>query len=146
MSEVRDHMIKENKVSICFSLASILLVLYLIFFLVPFAENNEMFSENESPQFAFAIKYFFLSTPIVVGYILFFLTNFNRIVFLRSVNYPLFVFNGYLGVVLCILVVGGAILWLVIPTLLIPLLVLPGSFIYGVTKDIQNYKKDKNNK
>lgn len=122
-------------------LISILLLCSLLFFLLPYADKNDFFNENTSPHLDKMIKYLVLSIPFVAGYIIFFLTYIERIDFIRSLNYPLLVFNVYFGVVLCLLSFGGALMWVIIPSVLIPLLSLPASLIYGVMKDIQYIKK-----
>lgn len=62
---------KKFNVSIYFFLISLTLFLYLIFFLIPYANTYGFFSENITPQVGDRLRYLFLNTPISIGYFLF---------------------------------------------------------------------------
>lgn len=137
-------MAKEVRPSIYFLAISLLILLYLCFYLVPYADHNGFFNENETPDNNKVSTYVMLSAPIVIGYVVYTLIYCKKIKIIKSLNYPLIVTNVYLGSVLCLLSFGGAILWVVMPTLLFPLAALPTSFIFGLIKDIQYIKKNRN--
>ncbi|BFT72634.1 hypothetical protein PAENIP36_40760 [Paenibacillus sp. P36] len=111
----------------------------MFFFIVPYADKNGFFNENEIPNKEEAIKYILLCVPILITYILFFTIIIRKTTFLRSLNYPLFIVNVYFGFWFSLLTEGGAILWLMIPTLIFLIIVLPISLYRGMKKD-SNYK------
>ena len=115
---------------------------YLIIFVIPYADIHNFFNENEIPNHKEIIKYSLLCFPVVIGYFLFGIIYIRRTTFLMCLNYPLFIINIYIGFWLCLLVEGGAILWVAIPSLIIPIIVLPISFYKGLLKDIQFKYKD----
>ncbi|KRE44277.1 hypothetical protein ASG85_33085 [Paenibacillus sp. Soil724D2] len=119
-----------------------IVALYLIFFIVPYADKNGFFNENNVPNYEEVKKYIFLCIPVVIGYILFSSIYIRKTSFLKSLIYPLFIANIYLGFWLSLLAMGGAILWLMIPTIIFPIIALPISFHKGRMKDIQYKFKD----
>lgn len=136
-------MIRKSNLNLILLLISLMVTLYLLFFLIPYADKNGFFNENDSPEQGKIIIYFLLSTPIMLGYVVFALWKIKNIVFLKSLNYPLFIFNTYIGFFICAISLGAAILWLMVATIFIPLLALPASFIFGLVKDIQYLRKNK---
>ncbi|WP_152619542.1 hypothetical protein [Cohnella kolymensis] len=113
----------------------------MIFVLAPFAEKKGFLNENELPQQEEVIKYILLCLPVVISYIVLASIYIRKITFLRSLNYPFYIANIYIGLCLSIIVMGGAILWVMIPTIIIPLLALPVSFFTGLIKDIKYLNK-----
>jgi hypothetical protein len=84
-----------------------------------------------------------MTTPILSGYLIFVIRNLKKITFLYCINYPLIIFNLYVLSFICFSVVtGGAIFWLMISTIFIPLILIPVSFVVGLIKDIKSRKKE----
>ena len=102
---------------------------------MPYADKKGFFNENETPNHEEVIKYILLCIPILIGYILFATIYIRKTTFLRSFNYPLFIVNIYFGFWFSMLAEGGAILWLMIPTLIFLIIALPVSFYKGIKKD-----------
>lgn len=123
---------KLNFLVLCVSL---FVGLYLFFFIVPYANKKGFFNENETPTNEEAIKYSLLCIPILIGYILFVAIFVRKTTFLRSFNYPLILVNIYFGFWFSLLAEGGAILWLMIPTLIFLIIALPISLYKGIKKD-----------
>lgn len=134
---------KKPNISICFFVISLTIFLYLLFFLIPYADKHGFFNENSFPQQEKKLLYFFLSTPIIIGYIVYAFMSIKKIIYLKSLNYPLLVFNVYFGSAICLLALGGAILWLMLLTFFIPVVFLPVSLIIGVVKDIKYFGKNR---
>ncbi|MDF2923500.1 MAG: hypothetical protein K0R57_2414 [Paenibacillaceae bacterium] len=117
------------------------ILLYLLLYLVPYAEKTGFFSENETPDKSQQSLYLIRSAPIVLGYVICALIYWKRVVFPKCIIYPLGIANVYTGTVLCLLYAGGTILWFILPSVVLPLLILPVSFIYGLVKDIQYVRR-----
>lgn len=136
-------MIKSQNINILLLFVSLLAVLYMIYVLAPFAENHGFLSENELPPFKDRIRYIFLLTPLIVGYSLFLVKYLRKITFMKCIVYPLSIVNLFIGFYLSVILMGGAILWLMIPSIIAPIIALPISFIVGLIKDIQFLKRHK---
>jgi hypothetical protein len=138
-------MYKKNQpiYSYYFFIVSAIVIVYLWFFLLPYADKHGFFNENDSPDLRQMHIYLWLSAPIVISYILFVLVSLNKIKFLLSLNYPLLIFNIYAGIILVIISIGGAILWFVMPSVLIFILILPISLVYGLVRDIKYIRNNR---
>lgn len=127
-------------------LFSFMIALYFIAIVLPLADNLGIFSENNSPQSIMAFLYFLLTTPIFLLYIWFLSVNFRKIVFLKSINYPAIIFNLFFCGFICLLVFGGAVLWLAVIAVPIFLILLIISLIVGAVNDIKYFSMDRRTK
>lgn len=122
---------------------SILLLLYFVLFLIPYADAHNFLQENLIPDDGEKLVYGFLSIPVMVIYLIYIIVFMNKVVFLRSIFYPLVIVNVYFGTFLCLIRAGGAVLWLMVFTILIPAVLVPLFFIFGLISDIRYYRKNK---
>ncbi|MCR8632083.1 hypothetical protein [Paenibacillus radicis (ex Xue et al. 2023)] len=133
---------KQPNMSLYLLAVSIVIVLYLIFVVIPYGEQYHFFSEGGDPQEDKILPYFLMTTPILTGYLILVVINFKKVIYLCCLNYPLIIFNIYVFSFMCFSVIGGAVLWLMVFTALIPLILVPVSFVLGLIKDIKYSKKD----
>lgn len=61
----------------------------------------------------------------------------------ESILYPLIIINVYLGIFLCLICAGEAALWLMVFTILIPIVLVPLFFIFGLISDVRYYRRNK---
>ncbi len=118
-----------------------LVLLYVTYTIVPYADNNGFFNENEIPRNKEVFKYAILCYPLLISYIVFVIQFFRKITFLMSLNYPIIFVNLYIGLFLGLLVMGGAILWLMVFAFIFALVALFILFVYGLYKDYKCIKK-----
>ncbi|MDQ0090327.1 membrane-associated HD superfamily phosphohydrolase [Paenibacillus anaericanus] len=135
--------IKIHKINLIALLISMIVLLYIFYVIVPYADNKDFFNENEIPNKTEAFKYTIICVPILIGYVVFVLFYIRKITFLVSLNYPLIVINLYMGAFLSLLIMGGAILWLMVFTSIFALGALLLLFINGIYKDYK-YIKNRN--
>lgn len=81
-----------------------------------------------------------MTTPIFIGHVWFIIVNFKKILFLKSLNYPVIILNLFFGFFAFLMALGGAVLWLMVISIPILFIGLPIGLIMGVIKDI-NYLK-----
>lgn len=123
---------------------SIVIVIYLFFVVIPYGDQYDFFNEGRGPQEDKVISYFLMTTPILIGYLIFAVINFKKVAYLCCLNYPLMIFNIYVFSFICFSVAtGGGIFWLMLFTALIPLILIPVSFVTGLIKDIKYLKRKK---
>lgn len=139
MSFMRNH-----KVSLIPLGISILLLLYFILFLVPYAEAHGFLHENLIPDDNEKFAYGLLSIPVMLLYLIYIILSERKVTFLKSILYPLIIVNVYFGIFLCLIRAGGTVLWLMVFTILIPIVLVPLFFIFGLISDVQYYRKNKN--
>lgn len=132
-----------HKFNIIVLLVSMFVLLYVTYTIVPYADNNGFFNENEIPRNKEVFKYAILCYPLLISYIVFVIQFFRKITFLMSLNYPIIFVNLYIGLFLGLLVMGGATLWQMVFTLIFALVALLIIFVYGVLKDYKYIKKCK---
>lgn len=130
-----------HKFNIIVLLVSMLVLLYVTYTVVPYADNNGFFNENEIPRNKEVFKYAILCYPLLISYIVFVIEFFRKITFLMSLNYPIIFVNLYIGLFLGLLVMGGAILWLMVFASIFALVALFILFVYGLYKDYKYIKK-----
>lgn len=130
-----------HKFNIIVLLVSMLVLLYVTYTVVPYADNNGFFNENEIPRNKEVFLYVILYFPILISYIVFVIQIFRKITFLMSLNYPIIFVNLYIGLFLGLLVMGGAILWLMVFASIFALVALFILFVYGLYKDYKYIKK-----
>ena len=130
-----------HKFNIIVLLVSMLVLLYVTYTIVPYADNNGFFNENEIPRNKEVFKYAILCYPLLISYIVFVIQFFRKITFLMSLNYPIIFVNLYIGLFLGLLVTGGAILWLMVFAFIFALVALFILFVYGLYKDYKCIKK-----
>ena len=87
------------------------------------------------------MKYLFLSLPVFISYSIFVYFFLHKVTHIRFMIFPLVIFNIYCGFWLCLISIGGAILWAMIPTIIFLLVALVFSFINGLLKDIKDRSK-----
>ncbi len=95
-----------HKFNIIVLLVSMLVLLYVTYTVVPYADNNGFFNENEIPRNKEVFLYVILYFPILISYIVFVIQIFRKITFLMSLNYPIIFVNLYIGLFLGLLVMG----------------------------------------
>ena len=122
-------------------ISSAIWILYIALLLWPVAEKYGLLNETTAPQADARLIYFLLSTPVYIAYIVFVCVNCKKITFPKSLIYPVIVFCLYVGLFACLLVFGGPILWLMVFSILIPVICIPISFIIGLVLDIRRRKK-----
>ena len=122
-------------------ISSAIWILYIAFLLWPFAEKFGLLNETTAPQADMRLIYFLLSTPVYIFYIVFICINCRKITFPKCLIYPVIVFCLYVGLFACLLVFGGPILWLMVFSIIIPIIAIPISFIIGLVLDIRRRKK-----
>ncbi|TFE19176.1 hypothetical protein [Cohnella luojiensis] len=138
-----EKILKGQSLNIIILVSSSIAILYMLFLLVPYADSQGFFSENDTPSSSEIIAYVPRYLPAAIC-IAFSSTFISKSTFLQSLNYPLLIANIFIGICLGLIIIGGAILWLMIPASLIPIIAIPISFIWGLRKDIQFLKKYKN--
>lgn len=134
---------RNGKVSLLPLGISILLLLYFILFLVPYAEVHGFLHENLIPDDKEKFIYSLLSIPIMLIYLIYIILPKRKVIFLKSILYPLIIINVYLGIFLCLICAGGAALWLMVFTILIPIVLVPLFFIFGLISDVRYYRRNK---
>lgn len=111
------------------------LLLYLFFVAVPYADRIGLLSEGGMPTVSL-VPYFMMTVPVMLVYLVYLVRRLFKTSRLRVALYPLAVANLYFGVFFCaLLVYGGTILWLMIPTLLLPAVLIPVTCIAGFILD-----------
>ncbi|MFF2484259.1 hypothetical protein [Paenibacillus sp. NPDC058071] len=133
--------LKSNKLNIIALLVSLLVSVYLFYVVVPYAENHGFLSENEIPEGNEAFGYFFICYPIIISYTVLILIFIRKLTFLLCLNYPIVFVNLYTGLFLCLIILGGAILWLAVLSFAFAVLALIILFLYGLFKDYRYIKK-----
>lgn len=137
---------RNDKVSLLPLGISILFLLYFILFLVPYAEAHGFLHENLIPDDKEKFIYSLLSIPIMLIYLIYIILPKRKVIFLKSILYPLIIINVYFGFFLCLICAGGAALWLMVFTILIPIVLVPLFFIFGLISDVRYYRRNKVNK
>lgn len=127
--------IKIHKINLIVLLGSLIILFYIFYVIVPYADNKGFFNENEIPNKIEAFKYSIICFPILIGYLVFVIFYFRKIIFLASLNYPLILINFYIGAFLSLLIMGGAILWLMVFSLFFALAALLLLFVNGIYRD-----------
>lgn len=122
-------------------LVSLFLLAYFVFILCPFGSKYKFYSENAMPQPNKTWIYFLLTVPAYIGYLVYIALSLRNIKILRCIVYPLLVFVIYIGIFICLSILGGAILWLAVVTIFVPAAVIPLVFIAGLVFDIRQLKK-----
>jgi len=122
-------------------LISVIWILYIIFVIVPFAENQGLLNATTPPQEDKTLIYFLLTTPVFIAYIVFLCICRKKITFPKSLIYPLIITSLYIGLFACLLAMGWPILWFVVLTIVIVIIAIIVSFIIGLIKDIRYRKK-----
>jgi len=122
-------------------------LLYLIFFLIPYASDHGFFNENIVPSGREKLIYSLLSIPILIVFSAYVFSRTQKITYYRSLIYPLLIIDGYLGFIMCLIIQGGAILWLVMFTIFIPAILMLVSAANGSKKDMEYLRNngDQNN-
>lgn len=138
-------MVRKHKLNIIVLLASMIIAGYLFFIIVPYAEMHGFLNENEQPRHEEAIKYKLLLYPFMISYSILASIYIHKITFFRTISYPLYIANIYFGLCLFMIEGGGAALWLILPTLIFPIIALPISFLNGVMDDYKYIKNSRNN-
>jgi hypothetical protein len=134
---------KQLNISHFMLIPSIVIIIYIFYVVVPFGDRYDFFNEGIGPQEDKVLSYFFMTVPILTGYLIFLIKNMKKVTFLRCINYPLIIFNLYFLSFICFSVVtGGAIFWLMIFTFFIPLILIPFSFVAGLIKDLKSRNKE----
>jgi len=136
-------MVLKPKENLLLLTISIIVLLYLIFFLVPYAEKHGFLNESLIPQQNEKLIYNHLSIPILSLYSIYTLKTLKKITFLKSLIYPLLIVIGYLGLFMCLISEGGAVLWLMVITIIIPIVLIPISLVIGIRKDINYFRKNR---
>jgi hypothetical protein len=136
-------MILKPKENLLFLIISIIILMYLIFFLVPYAEDHGFFNESLIAEGREKLIYSLLSIPILILYSIYAIISFKKITFLKSIIYPLLIIVGYLGLFMCLVREGGAVLWLMVLTIIIPIVLIPLSIVIGIRKDIDYFRRNK---
>lgn len=137
-------MIIKPKENLFLIIISIFILLYLILFLVPYAEDHGFLNESIIPEGREKLIYTLLSIPIMILYSIYAIISFKKITFLKSIIYPLLIMVGYLGLFMCLIRDGGAVLWLMVLTIIIPIVLIPLSIVIGIKKDIDYFRRNKN--
>ncbi|QNK55150.1 hypothetical protein [Paenibacillus sp. PAMC21692] len=136
-------MILKPKENLLLLFASIFILLYLILFLIPYANDHGFFNENIIPEGKEKLIYSLLSIPILILYSIYAIISIKKIKFLKCINYPLLIIVGYLGLFMCLIRDGGAVLWLMVLTIIIPIVLIPISMVIGINKDINYFRRNK---
>jgi len=110
---------------------------------MPYAEDHGFLNESQIPQKNEKTIYNLLSIPIMILYSIYALKALKKITFLKSLIYPLFIVIGYLGLFMCLISEGGAVLWLMVLTIIIPIVLIPISLVIGIKKDINYFRKNR---
>lgn len=125
---------QKNKLGKKYLFVSIIISLYLIFICI-IGEPTEIINWSESGSTATGIKKalgILMTVPVFIGYFSYVLINYKKIDCLKSLNWPLTIFNLYcLGYVCLIVIFGGTVIWTVLFTGWILLAGVPVSFIRG---------------
>jgi len=129
---------KENIYILIFT---ILTLLYILFVLIPYANKEGFFNEAVIPSGSEKFYYGLLSIPVLSLYAIYIINNLNKITFPKSIIYPLLIITGYIGLFMCLIIEGGAVLWLMIFTIIIPIILVPVCFIIGIKRDVDYLKK-----
>ena len=126
-------------------ISSLVVFLYLIFVIAPYANKNGFFNENGIPNQVDITKYKIMLYPVIIGYTILASIYVNKISFFKSLSVPLYLSNIYVGFCLCLIEAGGALLWIMVPTIIFPIIAIPVSFINGFIKDYKYIKKVRKN-
>lgn len=135
---------RNHKVNLIPLGVSVLILLYFVLFLVPYAKSHGFLNENLTPDDNERFVYGLLSIPTMVLYAIYIILAERKVTFPRSIVYPLIIINLYLGAFLCLIRAGGAVLWLMVFTIMIPIVLVPLLFILGLVWDIRYYRRNKN--
>lgn len=127
---------KTNRLNIIFLLASLAFMAYMIFYLLPYADSHYFFSLNGMPPEDVIMDYIVRAHPVIIAYIVLASLMIHKLTYLRSLNYPLYTANLYIG--LCLMglnIVGVEMVAIAVKTILIPMIAVPVSLYIGVKKD-----------
>lgn len=134
---------RNHKVNLIPLGVSVLILLYFVLFLVPYARSHVFLNGNLTPDDHERFIYGLLSIPVMLLYLIYILLAERKVTFLRSIFYPLIIVNLYFGIFLCLIRSGGTVLWLMAFTIMIPIVVVPLLFILGLVWDIRYYRKNR---
>ncbi|BFH60463.1 hypothetical protein [Paenibacillus azoreducens] len=133
----------RSNISIYLLIVSIIITAYFFLVVIPYGNKYDFFSEGLDPKADKVPYYFLMTTPILIGYVVFVARSIKKVAYLCCLNYPLIIFNIYFFSFICLSAeTGGAVLWLMIFTILIPLILIPISFIAGLIKDIKYLRRN----
>lgn len=147
--EMRDNvkqirvLMRNHKVNLIPLGVSMLILLYFILFLVPYARSHGFLNGNLTPDDNEGFIYGLLSFPVMLLYLIYIILAERKITFLRSIFYPLIIINLYFGIFLCLIRSGGTVLWLMVFTIMIPIVLVPLLFILGLVWDIRYCRQNK---
>ncbi|MNN01766.1 hypothetical protein D3C81_1143940 [compost metagenome] len=136
-------MILKPKENLLVFVISMCILLYLIFFLIPYADDHGFFNENLVPEGREKLLYSLLSIPFLILYGIYVLVSIKKITFLKSIIYPMLIINGYFGLFMCLFRYGGAAVWLMVFTIIIPIVLIPISLVIGIIKDKDYIRRNK---
>lgn len=135
--------VRNHKMNLLPLAISILLLLYFALFLIPYADAHQFLHENLIPNDDERFIYGLLSIPVMVLYVIYIVVFIRKVTFLRSITYPLIIVNVYFGIFLCLIREGGAILWLMVLTIIIPIALVLLCFIAGLVSDTRYCRRNK---
>lgn len=119
---------------------SIAFILYIFYFVFPFAEAYDFFNETISPQEDKVFPFFMMTIVVFIIYLIGVFWTFRKVKFLNSINFPLVLTAIFIGVFTSLMAYGGAILWLALFSFPIFIVVLIGSFSVSILFDIRYYR------
>jgi len=123
--------------SIRFIIVSIVMLLYLFFIVVPWANSRWFFSTGHHVEIGYRTIYFFMVFPVVGAYLILLQRDLKSLEKLRSIIFPLTISTLFICFVLGLLILGGAMMWLAILLLIPASIVVIISFIVGVICDVK---------
>jgi len=122
---------------------SVMWLVYVVLVIVPFAEKHGFFAEAFSPPADKTLPYFLMTTPVYLAYVIYTGINFSKVTSLRCLVYPGLVFNLYTGAFVCLMVMGGTVLWLMVLTFIFFVVAMAISLSIGLFKDSQSREQKK---
>ena len=138
------YLIKQNKFWILSTIIwSVLLFLYLIFYVQVFANEHGFNNEGVEPEEGYVLPFFILTFPVVFSHLIYAIKVIQKLTFLRILIYPILLITLLYSLYFFVRVYGGQTIWLFI-YLFFPILFLFVIIeIIALVLDIKTYKNTK---
>ena len=130
------------KPTIIFIVISLIAMVYFAGIITPYGSSHGFMGDGNIPPKQFVPSYILMTLPAYIAYIVYSCFNFKKIK-LRFFTYPLICFNFYIGLLYCLMAMGGVIIWLLVFTAIPLLIAMLIALIIGIIFDIKEMKNNK---
>lgn len=134
---------KKLKNNLYFLAVSLITLLYIIFIVGPFGNENGAFSEGTYMKLRDRNILFAMSFSALVIYLLYFLKIYKNLKYFNFINYPLSIINSLFLFIFTFLSLTGYGLYFIflIPSLIGSIIYSGFTMVYGIGQDIISWKE-----